>query len=113
MAKKLPFQAITATGNAFDFEFPLHPETADPLHVSNLVSALLQTLDREIGIHGDVGNGDVLQALAMALAVRVRMLGEGSGRIDGLAEELLATALAAEVTPSSGNRDPNAPRSVH
>ncbi|HSG89909.1 MAG TPA: hypothetical protein VLA56_11905 [Pseudomonadales bacterium] len=113
MPRKLPFRATTATGNAFDFEFPLHPDTADPLHVSNLLTELLHALDREIRVYGDVGNGDVLQALAMALAVRTRMLGERSARVDALVTELVETALGAEVKPSAGNQDPNAPRDLH
>ena len=113
MARKLPFRATTASGNAFDFEFPLHADTANPLHVSNLISALLHALDREITVYGDVGNGDVLQALAMTLAVRTRMLGERSAAVDALINGLVETALDAKVAPAAGNTDPESPRAVH
>ena len=113
MPSKLPFRATTASGNAFDFEFPLHADTVDPLHVSNLVSAMLHALDREISIYGGVGNGDVLQALAMTLAVRTRMLGERSDMVDGLIRALVETALDAPVVPAAGNLDPNTPRDLH
>jgi hypothetical protein len=111
--KFLPFRTTTATGNQFDFEFALHPETASPVQVSNLLSALLETLDREIGQLGDVGNGDVLQALAMALVVRTRMLGPGSDRIDGLVRELVESALASSVRPGPGNLPPDQDPAVH
>jgi hypothetical protein len=84
MASRLPYRAETASGNRFDFDFELHPETVQPVHVSNVLTAILGAVDREIALQGDVGNGDVLQALAMALAVRTRLLGPGSERIDGL-----------------------------
>lgn len=113
MPRILPFRATTASGNAFDFEFPLHADTVDPLQVSNLVSAMLHALDREISIHGGVGNGDVLQALAMTLAVRTRMLGERSEAVDRLIRDLVDTALDAQVAPAAGNLDPGAPRALH
>lgn len=113
MSKILPFRATTASGNAFDFEFPLHAETVHPAQVSNLISALLHTLDREIQIQGDVGNGDLLQALAMTLAVRVRMLGSRSESVDAMVQQLLQTALEAKVEPAAGNQDPNIPRPLH
>lgn len=113
MRKILPFRATTASGNAFDFEFPLHANTANPAQVSNLISALLHTLDREIQIQGDVGNGDLLQALAMTLVVRLRMLGSRSASVDTMVEQVLKTALEAKVEPAAGNQDPNLPRPLH
>ena len=113
MARRMPYRATTSTGNQFEFDFELHPETVEPVHVSNLLTALLGALDREIGILGRVGNGDVLQALAMALAVRTRMLAGGSATVDALVTELLATALASSATADPGNTDPGNPRSIH
>lgn len=113
MPKRLPYRASTVSGNRFDFEFDLHPETASPVQVSNLLSAVLEALDGEIARHGDVGNGDVMQALAMALAVRTRMLGPGSERIDALPRELLDAALGSAVRQGAGNLPPGADRDVH
>lgn len=93
--KKLPFRAATASGDVFDIEFPLHGETADPVRVGQLVSALLNTVDRDVAIAGETSNGDVLQALAMALAVRARMVHAPSQTSGALAAQLLKTALAA------------------
>jgi hypothetical protein len=42
MPKPLPYRAVTASGNQFEFEFPLHPETAcDASTCLNLLSAVL------------------------------------------------------------------------
>ena len=113
MARRMPYKAITATGNQFEFDFELHPETVEPVHVSNLLTALLQALDHEIGILGRVGNGDVLQALAMALAVRTRVLAGGSEEVDTLVRGLVTTALASASAQAPGNMAPDAPRDLH
>lgn len=113
MAQRMPYRATTSSGNQFEFDFELHPETVQPVHVANLITAVLEALDREIGILGRVGNGDVLQALAMALAVRTRMLAGGSEQVDALVRDLVATALASASQADPGNVDPGDPRSVH
>jgi hypothetical protein len=113
MPKRLPYRATTASGNQFDFDFPLHPETGSAVHVSNLLDAVLATLDREIRQVGPMSNGDVLQALAMALAVRTRMLPGSPERMAGLSAHLLAEALGAPTTPGAGNVSPDEPRDVH
>jgi hypothetical protein len=113
MSQRLPYRAKTSSGNQFDFEFPLHPETDSPVNVSNLLSAILEALDREIGRIGDAGNGDVLQAIAMALAVRTRMLAASAATLDPLVKGLLEAALAASVEPARANVSPDAPRDVH
>lgn len=113
MAQRMPYRATTASGNQFEFDFELHPETVQPVHVSNLLTAVLEALDREIGILGRVGNGDVLQAIAMALAVRTRMLAGGSEEVDTLVRDLVATALASASEEGPGNVDPGASKPVH
>lgn len=113
MSKTLPYRADTARGNRFDFDFALHPETASAVHVANLLSTTLAALDREIRTLGDVGNGDVLQALAMALAVRTRMLPGNPEALAKLSDELLDTALQSTVRPAEGNTDDDQPQAVH
>lgn len=113
MPKRLPYRATTASGNQFDFDFPLHPETGSAVHVANLLDAVLATLDREIRQLGPVSNGDVLQAVAMALAVRTRILPGDPARMGGLSAHLLAEALAAPTVPGPGNLSPDEPRDVH
>jgi hypothetical protein len=110
---KLPYRASTSTGNQFDFEFPLHPETVSVVQVHNLLTGVLGALDREISNLGKVANGDVLQALAMALAVRTRMLPGDPQALAGLARDLTDASLSAPVEPGPGNVPPDAPRSEH
>jgi hypothetical protein len=93
--KRLPYQAKTASGDIFDIDFPLHEDTGDPVRVGQLVSAVLATLDREIGIGGEVSNGDVLQAVAMALAVRSGMIHAPYETTAPLARSLVEAALEA------------------
>ena len=113
MASRLPYRATTASGNEFDFDFPLHEATVSPVKVAQLLDAVLATLDRELRVLGPIGNGDLLQSLAFALAVRARMLGGGREALDALVRELLDNALAAEVRPGPANVPPATPRRVH
>jgi len=110
---KLPYRASTSSGNQFDFEFPLHPETVSVVQVHNLLTGVLGALDREISNLGKVANGDVLQALAMALAVRTRMLPGDPRTLAGLAQELVESSLTADMEPGPGNVPPDAPRNEH
>lgn len=104
---KLPFRAVTATGDVWEIAFPLHAETGAPLRVAQLLSGVLGQIDRDLKLFGEVGNGDVLQALAMALAVRAGTIEAPKRTTDALARDLLAAALGAmdEATrraPASG-----------
>jgi hypothetical protein len=91
----LPYTARTRSGDVFEIAFPLHPATGNPVRVSQLLTALLEALDREIGVSGETSNGDVLQALAMAAAIRAAMI-EAPDEITGpLARDLLSGALSA------------------
>ena len=92
---QLPYRAITDTGAVLDVTFPLHEQTASAMRVQQLLSALLATLTREIAVLGPTGNGDVLQALAMALAVRAGMVGPAPAAALTLSRELVVTATDA------------------
>lgn len=95
MAAILPYQATTATGDRLDFEFPLHAETGDPVRVAQMLSAVLASLDRDLKLDPTISNGDLLQALAMALAVRTEMIAQGERSAEPLTRELVDRALAA------------------
>ena len=101
---KLPYRARTTTGDTFDIEFPLHDETGSAVRVGQLVSAVLHAIDRDIAVSGETSNGDVLQALAMALAVRARMIHTAPETTERLSAELLRTALDA--VAASARRTP-------
>ncbi len=110
MAKFIPYNVTTTSGNQFEFEFELHPQTESAVNVSNLLTSVLNTVSREIEQIGPVGNGDVLQALAMALAVRTHMLEGDHDMLDQLARQLVQTALHSPHTPLDGNLPPSSPR---
>ncbi len=93
--KKLPYRARTGTGTVFEIEFPLHRETGDAVRVGQLVSRLLDALDKDIALAGETSNGDVLQALAMTMAIRAGMIHAPQATTSGLARRLLNDALDA------------------
>jgi hypothetical protein len=97
MPTSLPYRVNTQTGDIIDYTFTLHPQTGSATDVARLLSSILATLDREIRIGGNSGNGDVLQALAMALAVRASMIHAPRELTARLAADLLRDALAAAV----------------
>lgn len=95
MAQILPYDVITATAEKIAFEFPLHSETQSAMRVQQLLDAMLGVLDRELRVLGNTANGDVMQSLAMALAVRAAMLHAPYEVGRKLAADLATTALAA------------------
>lgn len=97
---RLPYRARTATGDTFDIAFPLHKETGSAVRVEQLVTAILEAIDRDIAVAGETSNGDVLQAVAMALAVRARIIHAGSDVTERLVAELVAGALDAVAAAS-------------
>lgn len=95
MAQQLPYDVTTATGEKIAFTFPLHAETQSAMRVSQLLDSVLGVIDRELKVLGNTANGDVMQALAMALSVRTAMLHAPYAVGRQLATELAATALVA------------------
>ena len=93
--KKLPYRARTASGDNFDIDFPLHAETRDAVRVGQLLSTVLEAVDKDITLAGDTSNGDVLQAVAMAMAIRARMIASPQAAVEHLSMQLLRTALSA------------------
>jgi hypothetical protein len=100
MKQILPYTLHTATGSQWEFAFPLHADTVSPIRVSQLLTELLATLDRELKVLGDTANGDVLQALAIALAARAVMIEAPASVTLKLAHDLYDTAAAAAVQAS-------------
>jgi hypothetical protein len=91
----LPYHVSTASGARFEVAFPLHPDTASPTRVLHMLSAILAALDAEVRLDRNTSNGDVLQALAMALAIRASMIEAPTPTTERLAADLVTTALAA------------------
>ena len=93
--KHLPYRATTTTGAVLDIQFPLHEQTVSAVTVSQLLDSVLLTLSRDIALLPNVGNGDVLQALAMALAVRAGIVHAPFNFMAAQTRALLVTALDA------------------
>jgi hypothetical protein len=95
LVTRLPYRATTASGERFDISFPLHPQTASPMRVSQMLSAILAALDAEVKLDPGTSNGDVLQALAMALSIRASMIEAPKELTDRLSVDLVSASLAA------------------
>ncbi len=104
--KTLLFTALTSGGRAFDVNFPLHPQTRSAEAVSEMITALLETLSHQVEGRQNVSDGDVLQALAMTLAVRARMVDVDARSTLALINELVEAAhrAAQEATPYDAAR---------
>jgi len=108
MTSHLPYRATTASGETIDVTFDLHAETRQATDVSDLLTAVLAALDARVTERSTISNGDVLQALAMAAALRVAMIPAPRTVTEPLARDLLDTALscasfAQRVQPPAGH----------
>ena len=88
----LQFVAVTEGGQAYDIEFPLHPETRSGQSVSDLMTRLLEVISAHVQESGEVSDGDILQALMMTAAIRGRMLGGDTSVVERLTRQLQADA---------------------
>jgi putative heme iron utilization protein len=95
----LPYTATTRSGDTMHFDFPLHEQTVSQQDVARMLGGVLEGLTQAIGSRADVSDGDVLQALAMAMAVRAEMVKAPAGAAQNLSRQLVETAMGAtEVT---------------
>ena len=79
--KKLPYTAVTASGDHISFLFPLHPLTESPERVAGLSTRVRDAIDQADQRDGRASDGDIIQALRMALAVRSRMVEAAHGPV--------------------------------
>lgn len=116
MNSHLPYRATTATGETIDVTFDLHAETRNETDVSALLTALLSAIDARVADREGVSNGDVMQALAMAMALRVAMIPAPRTVTEPLARDLLDTALScasfAQRVPAAVVAPPTAAQSA-
>ena len=91
----LPYIVHTDTQDAFDIEFPLSEHTEDSVRVHQLLTTVLNSIANDLKIVGTVSNGDILQALSMALAVRTRMVYAPEQTMRTIVADLTETALTA------------------
>jgi len=76
-------------------EFPLHPQTRSTEAVSKMITRLLETLTGQVQAQKDMSDGDILQALAITLAVRARMVDAPPDSTLALVQELVEKAYHA------------------
>jgi hypothetical protein len=70
-------------------EFPLHPLTVSEAQVGKLLEVVLEAITQQVDAHAKVSDGDLLQSLCMALAIRMHMADAPAAA----ARNLVATAL--------------------
>lgn len=103
-SKVLPFTALQP-GGARQINFPLHAHTVDENHVGAVLEALLDSMSEEIRSKPAVSDGDVLQALCMALAIRMHRVQASPASVRALVSEILEQAddaVAASVVQPAG-----------
>ena len=91
----LPYAVTTDTGDTFDIEFPLSAHTEDRVLVHQLLTTLMNALASDLKVLGETSNGDILQAVSMALAIRARMVHAQEPTMRGIVGDLTNTALQA------------------
>ena len=91
----LPYTVHTDTQDTFDIEFPLSEHTEDSVRVHQLLTTVLNSIANDLKIVGTVSNGDILQALSMALAVRTRMVYAPEQTMRTIVADLTESALEA------------------
>lgn len=97
-AETLSYTATTRSGERLHFEFPLHAQTVSEQDVARLLGGILDGLTGVIGSRTDISDGDVLQALAMAMGVRAEMVKAPQGAAQTLSRQLVETAMGATET---------------
>lgn len=90
--QSLPFTAHSQ-GRILDIDFPLHALTGDAGNVGAMLEDIMAALTQRIEADGsDVSDGDVLQALTMALAIRMHMVKAPPAAVRQLVAEALEWA---------------------
>lgn len=77
------------TGTAREIKFPLHEHTVNVGHVGAILEALLERISEQVQERPPVSDGDLLQAMCMALAIRMNMVEAPADAVSAL----VATAL--------------------
>jgi len=89
----LAFTATTSSGDVLEFRLPLHPHTASAEHVGRLIEEILERVSQVVEGPESMSDGDVLQALTLSLAVRLRVAGIAPDTARQLVEDLANLAL--------------------
>ena len=84
----LPYKAITASGKEVNFKFSLDENTNSPLVINEIINLLLSKISNEINIYKP-SNGDIIQALCMALVVRCRIIDYDINKIEKISGKIV------------------------
>jgi predicted metalloenzyme YecM len=102
------FTATTEGGDVVEFVLPLHPQTSSQDHVGMLLEQVLDRVSEVVEGPENLSDGDVLQALTLAVAVRLKVAGVAPQTARRLVEDLTELALqgfeGGERVASAGTR---------
>ena len=87
----LPYKTVTSSKKEINFNFLLDENTESPLIVNEIISILLSRISNEIKITNP-SNGDIIQALCMALAIRCRIIEYDINKIELMVNNTLKQA---------------------
>ena len=104
---KLPYSITTSTLTKINFLFELSKDTKSPISVHQLLNLILTNINKETKII-NLSNGDIIQALAMALAVRMKMVTANDQVIEKIVIDCVSRAINASKSaviesPTFGN----------
>ena len=92
--RKLPYSITTATLTKINFFFELSEDTKSPISVHQLFDLILTNINKETKIT-NLSNGDIIQALAMALAVRMKMVAANEKVVEKIVIDCVSKAINA------------------
>ena len=89
----LPYKAVTTSQKEVNFKFILDENTTSPLVINEIINLLLSKISSEIKVYNP-SNGDIIQALCMALVVRCRIIDYDIEKIERLVNKTLKRAFS-------------------
>ena len=103
----LPYKAVTTSRKEVNFKFTLDENTDSPIVINEIINLLLSNISSEINIFKP-SNGDIIQAMCMALVVRCKIIDYDIDKIEKLVNKALKNAFidakkAEVLEPTSGN----------
>ena len=92
MNNKIPFSIVFENQN-IDFFFEGHSETKDPNHLTRITSEILDVLDSNVK-RNKISDGDLIQALALATAIRIYCSGFDSDKLRKFSDKLIGETVS-------------------
>ena len=89
----LPYRAITSSHKEINFKFTLDENTNSPIVINEIINLLLSRISNEINIYKP-SNGDVIQAMCMALVVRCKIIDYDLDKIEKVVSKTLKNAFS-------------------